>query len=89
MMDPDPEGGVGEEEGGGGGAKGTVARTTLRRETPSGPSSEGDEGALASSSPLLGRCHVGSGSGSIAQYKQINIKVIIMIINSLPILIKI
>ena len=90
-MSPGPEGGVGEEGGKWGeGTKETAARTVRRRGTPCGPSSHFPQrrrrkspGLLLSS--LSRRCHVKSGSGSIVQYKQINMKMII--INSLLIFI--
>ena len=66
-MDPDLEGGVGDEGGKwGGGAKGTVARTTLKGGTSRGPLSlflgGGDKEALASFPSLSRRCHIGSAN---------------------------
>ena len=80
-MDPDPK----RRAGGGRGSKRRRGKQRRgrregeeRRDLPVLFLRGGDEGALASSSPLSRRWHVGSESGSIVQYKQITIKAIII-----------
>ena len=68
--DQEREGGVGENEGNGN-------MDDAKNEKPRGPLSPfpfggGDEGALASSSPLSRRCHVGFGSVQTNKHKDDN-----------------
>ena len=68
VIDPDPEGGVGEE-GGEWGGRGERRRGRRQGEERRAVHcllflGEGGGGALASSSPISRRCHDGSGSGA-------------------------